>query len=74
MWQWLTHWYYAHVQKTMASVLLAIDGVNIAALEYYHADVVQFFGPTHGQTVFSVIRMSLASLIFWRARQRQQQP
>lgn len=60
-----------HVQKSMASLLLLLDGANIAALEYYHQDVVQFFGPTHGQTVFSGIRMGLGAVIFWRAKQRK---
>lgn len=71
---WFKSLWANHIQKSMASVLLLLDGANIAALEYYHQDVVQFFGPVHGQTAFSGIRMGLGAVIFWRARQRSQSP
>ncbi len=61
----------AHAQKTMASILMAIDAVNLTALQVYHDDIVQFFGPHRGPTIFSGLRMGLGALIFWRATQKK---
>jgi hypothetical protein len=64
----------AHTQKTLAAVLMLIDGANLAALQIYHDDIVQFFGPTRGPTVFSGLRMALGALIFWRATCKKAAP
>lgn len=67
----IKHWWANHVQKTMASLLILIDGINLAALELYHQDVVKLFGPTHGESVFSAIRIGLAAIIGIRAAKRK---
>lgn len=70
---WQTwHCYWAqHFQKTWAAVLMALDGVQLAALQIYREDIVQFFGPHRGPTIFSGIRLGLGALIYWRATQRK---
>lgn len=67
----LRHWFENHFQKSMAGILMLIDGINLAALQLYHDDIVQFFGPTRGPTVFSGLRMGLGALIFWRATSKK---
>ena len=64
-------WWEEHFQKTWSSLLILIDGVNLVALQAYHDDIVQFFGPQRGPTTFSGIRMALGILIFWRASRKK---
>jgi len=61
----------AHTQKTLAGVLMLIDGANLTALQLYHDDIVQFFGPTRGPSIFSGLRITLGAMIFWRATKKK---
>ncbi len=71
---WLKRWWEQHVQKTLASLLILLDGVNVAALEFYHQDIVRLVGVNHGESVFSGLRMLLAAVIGVRALRRKQSP
>jgi len=68
---WVHTWWEHHWQKSWAGVLMLIDGANLTAVQLYHDDIVQFFGPTKGPTVFSAIRIGLGALIFWRASSKK---
>ena len=67
----LKSWWDNHVQKTIASLLILIDGANVAMLEFYHQDIVRLW-PAHGESLFSGLRMALAAIIGIRALRRKQ--
>lgn len=69
--KWLHKWWECHWQKSWAAVLMLIDGVNLTALQLYQQDIVQFFGPQRGPTIFSGLRIGLGALIYWRATKRK---
>lgn len=71
---WIHKWWECHWQKSWAAVLMLVDGANLAALQIYHDDIVQFFGPTRGPTVFSGLRVGLGALIYWRATSKKATP
>jgi hypothetical protein len=64
-------WWANHVQKTLGCLMVAIDGINLALIQEYQQDIVQFFGH-YGQTIYSAIRLSLGALIVIRATQKKQ--
>ena len=68
---WLKSWWQNHVQKTLGSLMILIDSANLAMVQAYQQDIVQFFG-NHGQTVYSALRLGLGALIVIRASQRAQ--
>lgn len=70
---WLKNFWCNHVQKSIGMLLMTIDGVNIALIQEYQQDIVQFFGP-YGQTIYSGIRLGLGALIVIRATQKKQAP
>lgn len=60
-----------HVQKSIGMLMFAIDGINMALIQEYEQDIVQFFGH-YGQTIYSAIRLSLGAVIVIRATQKKQ--
>lgn len=67
----LKTWWANHVQKSVGMLMIALDGVNLALIQEYQQDIVQFFGH-YGQTVYSAIRLSLGAIIVVRATQKKQ--
>jgi len=70
---WLRSFWQNHVQKSIGMLMITLDGVNLAIIQEYQQDIVQFFGH-YGQTVYSAIRLGLGALIVIRATQKKQAP
>lgn len=68
--KWLKSWWQNHVQKSVGMLLIALDSINLALIQEYQQDIVQFFGH-YGQTVYSGIRLGLGALIVIRATQKK---
>jgi len=68
---WLHSFWQNHIQKSVGMLMIALDGVNLALIQEYQQDIVQFFGH-YGQTVYSGIRLGLGALIVIRATQKKQ--
>ena len=70
--KWLKNWWANHVQKSIGMLMIALDSANLAIIQEYQQDIVQFFGH-YGQTVYSAIRLGLGALIVIRATQKKQE-
>jgi hypothetical protein len=68
---WLKSWWTNHVQKSIGMLMIALDSANLAIIQEYQQDIVQFFGH-YGQTVYSAIRLGLGAVIVIRATQKKQ--
>lgn len=68
---WLKSWWANHVQKSIGLLMIGLDSANLAIIQEYQQDIVQFFGH-YGQTIYSAIRLSLGALIVIRATQKKQ--
>ncbi len=69
--KWLKSWWTNHIQKSIGLLMVAIDSANLALIQEYQQDIIQFFGH-YGQMIYSGLRLSLGALIVVRATQKKQ--